>query len=236
MKKSLFVWIVLMSIGCQTLKQSPKYGFSEGFYKSRLFHKKLKSVYVLPGEDSIKVYTAKGLRQEGVDTANALKLAFPANEKPTAFENYTFRQNTIDLDVLSILLKYRPSVNAFPNQLNTSILNGAAYLGYRTDLYKLRYKQTPFQTFKREVTHYGFSVGIFTGIGAVRIDEFVTENNVNIQYDGFVNPSGIAAIVGVDKLSFGLLFGIDHLLDRNRKFWIYQAKPWVGLSVGLNLN
>lgn len=134
------------------------------------------------------------------------------------------------------LPKYDSVDEVNPNQLNTSILNGALFLGYRTDIHHLRYKKTPFQTYKREITHYGLSFGIFTGIGASRIDEFVTLNALTIQYDGFVNPSGVAAIIAVDKLTFGLTLGVDHLLDKNRKVWIYQGKPWMGLSIGLNLN
>ena len=232
----LILLILLFSESCEVLKHSSKYSFSEGYYKSRLEHKKLKNVYVIPADDSIKIYTAKRLRDALPDTTSSLKIAFPAQGRPSGFTHYTFRQNTFDVDVLSILLKYRPAIHGFPNQLNTSILNGAVYLGYRTDLYRLKYKQTPFRIYKRDVTHYGFSFGVFTGIGATRMDEFVTLHRIDIQYDGFVNPSGVAAIVGVDKLSFGLLLGEDHLLDKNRKLWIYQGKPWIGLSVGLNLN
>ena len=47
--------------------------------------------------------------------------------------------------------------------------------------------------------------------------------------------------------SFGLLVlingclvpkesGIDHLMDKNRKLWIYRGQPWIGLTIGLNLN
>ena len=78
--------------------------------------------------------------------------------------------------------------------------------------------------------------GVFTGIGATSINEHVTRNAVNIQYDGLVNPSGLAAILAVDKLTFGLTFVYDHLLDKNHNLWIYQGKPWIGLGVGLNLN
>jgi hypothetical protein len=114
--------------------------------------------------------------------------------------------------------------------------NGAVYFGYRSDLYRLSYKQTPLHVFKRNITHYGYSFGFFTGIGTARIDEYVTDNGINIQYDGAVNLSGVNIVVGVEKLSIGLAVGIDHLLDRNRKYWINEAEPWVGLSFGLNLN
>ena len=234
----LFYFLLLISFlySCQSLKQSSKYGFSEGYYKSRIFHKKLKSVYIVPGDDSIKVYTRKSLEKEKVDTSQSLKIAFPANKKPGNFDDYFFKQNTLDIDVLSILVKYRPAISGFPNQFNSSVLNGAVYMGYRSDFYHLRYQKTPLNTYKRKINHYGISFGAFTGLGATRVDPYVTPNALDIEYDGFVQVSGLAAIVAVNKLSCGLTFGVDHLLDRNRKSWIYQGKPWVGLSIGLNLN
>ena len=231
---SLLLVILLQS--CQTIKQSSKYGFNEGYYQSKLFHKKLKSVYVIPGEDSIKVYTTKALSKTSVDTVQSLKIAFPANHKPGNFDNYIFKQNSFDIDILSILFKFRSSVSGFPRQLNTSILNGAIYLGHRSDFYQLKYKKTPLNVLKRSITHYGFSIGGFTGIGASRIDPWVTQNALDIEYDGLVNVSGIALIIALDKLSFAVTLGVDHLLDQNSDVWIYQGKPWWGLGIGLNLN
>ncbi len=227
---------MLLLQSCQTIKQSSKYGFNEGFYKSRLYHKKLKSLYVIPEEDSIKVYTAKSLGKAMVDTSQSLKIAFSSVQKPGSFNNYVFRQNTLDIDVLSILCKYRPSVKSFPPQFNTSILNGAFYVGYRTDYYHISYQKSPVNIFKRSITHYGLSFGLFSGIGASRIDSYVTQNAITIEYDGLVNTSGIAAIFAIDKLSFGLNTGFDRLLDKNHKYWINNGKPWIGLSIGLNLN
>ena len=77
---------------------------------------------------------------------------------------------------------------------------------------------------------------MFTGIGAARIDPSVTNNGISYEYDGAVNLLGINAVLGVEKLSLGLAVGVDHLLDKNRKHWVNQAKPWVGISFGLNLN
>jgi hypothetical protein len=134
--------ILLLFQSCQMMRQSSKHGFNEGYYKSRLFRKKVKTLYVVPDADSIRVYSRKKLSKGAVDTAEALKLAFPANEKPAAFENYLFRQNTFDADLLSILFKYRPARHPYPHQINTSF-NGVIYIGYRTDMYHLRYQQTP---------------------------------------------------------------------------------------------
>lgn len=221
--------------GCTTLLQSPKYNFTEGYYYSRLFQKKTKHIYVVPGEDSIKIYSAKKLDRR-VDTTEALKIALPLNSKPPSFENYSFKKASLDLDVLNILFKLRPSIRGFPPQLNNNILNGAAYLGKRIDIYKINYRKTPLETYQRITNHYGYSVGLFTGIGASRIDEYVTLNALSIQYDGLVNVLGLAGLVALDKINFGLNVGVDHLLDKNRKVWIYQGKPWIGFSFGLNLN
>src|SRR5439155_22366743 len=107
----LIIFLPVLINSCQTLKQSSKYGFNEGFYKSRIFHKKLKKVYVVPENESIKIYTEKSLHKHIIDTVTSLKIVFPSNQKPREFENYLFRQNSLDLDILTILFKYRPSVS-----------------------------------------------------------------------------------------------------------------------------
>lgn len=230
---SIFLLYILSS--CETLKQSPKFGFNEGYYYSRLYHKKKKHIYVVPTDDSIKIYSVKKLG-EGVDTTDAIKLILPANEKPSAFESYSFQKTSLDMDVLNILFKLRPSVSEFPPQFNNNIFNGAFYLGDRLDVYKINYKSTPLGTYNRYTSHHGYSAGLFAGIGASRIDEFVTQNALSIEYDGVVGIYGICALMAIDKINFGLNVGEDHLFDHNRKLWIYQSKPWIGLSISLNLN
>ncbi|WP_121356158.1 hypothetical protein [Flavisolibacter nicotianae] len=226
---------VFTTTSCNVLKDSPKYGFSEGYYQSRIFHKKKKKVYVVPQDDSVKVYTAKSLQKQFVDTTSSLKIAFPPNQKPLQFEDYFFRKATFDIDVLTIPFKYRPAVARFPRQLNATF-NGALYAGFRSDLYRLSYSQTPLRLFKRRITHFGYSFGAIGGIGTSRIDEYVTNNNISIQYDGTVAFAGLNLLVGVETISIGLAVGADHLLDPNRKYWVNQGKPWFGVSFGLNLN
>lgn len=226
----------LLLVGsCQVIRQSPKYGFSEGYYYSRLYHKKLKHIYVVPDDDSIRIYSAKKLGHP-LDTASAPKIALPPNHKPAAFESYTFRKAGLDVDVLNILFKLRPALGDFPPQFNNNILNAAFYFGRRSDIYKITYRKNPLGNYRRFITHYGYSIGLFTGFGSSRIDEYVTGNALNIQYDGFVNLLGLCASVALDKVNFGLNLGFDHLLDQNRRLWMYQGKPWLGVSIGLNLN
>ena len=220
---------------CETLKHSAKHGFTEGFYRSHLHLKELKKVYVLPSDDMIKVFSAKTLKKDIVDTSECLKIAFPQDTKPLEFQTYFFRKNSFDFQALTVLFRYRFPLKDFPRQLTQSY-NGAAFIGYRSDIYRLSYKKTPLQLYKRSITHYGFSVGVFSGIGSERIDEFNTLNALSTEYDGIVSLSGIAAILSINKLSFGIALGADHLLDTNRKYWVSNGKPWVGISISLNLN
>jgi hypothetical protein len=68
------------------------------------------------------------------------------------------------------------------------------------------------------------------------MNPFVTNNNIQSEYDGVVLTKGLAGLVGVGEFTFGASLGFDNLLDKNRKNWIYENKPWVGFSVGFNIN
>ncbi len=232
----LLLLILVVSLqSCLTLKQSPKFGFNEGYYKSRIHQKKEKKVYVVPDGDSIKVYTKKAIKQASTDTLRPFKLAFPATEKPDSFEHYVFKSKTHDIDLITTFLKYRPAIAASPYQFAGIPFNMSAYLGYRTDSYHLVYKKTPLHQFKRTVLHYGFSVGVFTGLGSTHVNA-VAQDSTTVSYDGMINMSGVAAFLAIERFTYGISFGVDHLLDRHRKYWKYQGKPWIGISIGFNLH
>ncbi len=229
-----FISISCSLTSCEVLNNSSKYTFADGYYYSKLNTKKTKKYYVVAGSDSIKVYPSLLLTTK-TDTVSTIIIFFPPNKKPSAFTTYFFRTKTFDLDVLTTLFKYRAPVTGFPGQLNTGF-NGAIFSGYRTDFYKLSYNETPLHVATRQVTHYGFSVGGFAGLGTARIDDYVTLNRINYQYDGAVITTGLAAELGFNKINFGLTYGFDFLTDRNKHIWINNGKPWVGISLGLNLN
>ena len=43
-------------------------------------------------------------------------------------------------------------------------------------------------------------------------------------------------MIGLKTLTVGFGVGWDYLTDRDKNIWIYQNKPWIGLTLGLNLN
>ncbi len=183
----------------------------------------------MSGSDTIKAYRKTDLLEKKIDTTKAILIAFPV-QKPAKFTSLSFSRTSFDIDVLSVLFKYRPPSGGFPPQFNATF-NGAAYFGYRTDVYKLSYKETPLHVFNRNITHYGYSIGVFTGLGTARIDEYDTHNALAIEYDGLVNLSGIAVIIAIDKITGGLTLGVDHLLDKNSALWINNGRPGSGLAL-----
>lgn len=225
-------WLLLITQSCQPLKESSKYQLTEGFYK--MHGRSGGKIYLLTGTDTIKGYRKADLNTGSTDSIKAIRFLFPP-VKPANFRSLHFRRSTLDADVLTVLFKYRPHVWGFPPQFNTTF-NGAVYLGYRIDDYELSYKSSPLHVFRRNITHYGCSMGLFSGLGSAHIDGYNTNSRITIEYEGLVNLSGMAFILAIDKLTAGLTIGQDRLLDRNRKFWLNNGKPWIGLSLGLNLN
>lgn len=226
----LIVSLFIVMASCKGMKESSKYQFNEGTYKVRLADHRGKA-YVVVTDDSVKVYP---LNKPVFDSTEFIQLTFPSKTANAAQGRNVFVANSFDLDVLTILFKYRPSVKGFPNQFTTHF-NGAVYLGYRSDVFKIAYQKTPLY-YKRRIEHYGYSFGGFAGIGATAMNPWVTQNNITDEYDGFVISKGLALHIAVNAFTFGVAVGWDHLTDRNKRYWIYQGKSWVGITLGLNLN
>ena len=194
-------------------------------------------VYVYVNEDTLTAYPleeAGRLKRRNLITQPSI--SFPESiPQQNLREPHLFKKYSFDLDVLTIPFKYRPTADGVPRQLNTQF-NGALYAGYRTDRYRIRYSPTPLNVARREITHFGFSVGYFSGIGAETITPLVTNHIFQDEYDGIVWMNGVGGFIGINNFTFGLGIGLDYLLDHNRKHWVYQGKPWLGLALGLNVN
>lgn len=147
--------------------------------------------------------------------------------------NLNIYRYTFDIDILTIPVKIRPAVKDFPAQLNADF-SAAIYFGYRKDSYRIRSAPTNDPKFKISGAGYGY--GAFIGIGSVTMNQFVTKQHIDYEYNGFVLTGGFAGIYDAKKFNLGLAIGIDHLTDKNRKSWIYQDRIWLGLLFGINLN
>jgi len=231
---SILVMICVIMSACGVNRHTSKYSFTDGYYHSKLNGRKYKKYYVVTGSGSVKVYPASISRQLA-DTVRSKTFLFPPHIQPKDFKNQIFRSKNFDLDVITVIFKYRPPVTDYPAQLNTNF-NGAFYAGYRKDSYILSYNNTPLHVANRQIIHHGYSFGGFAGLGSARIDEFVTLRRIDYEYDGVVFTTGIASELDLDKINFVLLSGLDFLTDKNSHVWVNNKKIWVGIGIGLNLN
>ena len=235
MKQSLFYLILILLIvpGCSTINETSKHQMETGIYNVTNYNNR--RFYVNVKEESLLLHPLTKTKAGWMaDTATTSVINLSANN-PKDRQQIRFANQSFDLDVMSILLKYRPYTAGFPNQLNTNF-NAAEFVGYRTDLYILSYDKNPLNTYIRRINHFAFSIDGFVGLGVTQMNPFVTNNYIPSEYDGIVITKGIAGLIGVGEFTFGAALGFDHLMDKNRKAWIYQGKPWLGFTVGFNIN
>lgn len=135
---------------------------------------------------------------------------------------------------MTVGFKYRPTSLNLPRQLDTDF-NGNVYLGCRFDRFKISFKQTPIGQ-KKKYSHRALTFGGFGGIGSTAMTPWTTNNVISEEYNGLVITRGLALMGGINTLTVGVGVGWDYLTDRDKNIWIYQNKPWYGLTIGLNLN
>jgi hypothetical protein len=213
----IFAFTLLIMSGCAGLKDLPKYQLKNDYYLFKQAGAKPIDVFVDVQEDTLILISANKM---AVDV------------KPG--KDQTLMKKSFDVDIMTVLFKYRPQTLGFPRQLN-STFNGNVYFGYRIDRFKVHFKNTPIGT-KREINHSALTVGAFTGMGTAAINPWTTNYRTADEYDGLVLTRGIAVMIGVNSLTVGIGVGWDYLTDRDKDIWIYQNKPWYGLTLGLNLN
>ena len=160
--------------------------------------------------------------------------SIPRKIKMSEISDLKIYRYTFDVEILTIPFKIRPSVMGFPQQLNPNF-SAAVYLGHRRDSYRIRSLKSR-GTKKFKVSGVGYGYGGFIGLGAVTMNPFVTEQQIDYEYDGFVINCGFAGIYDAKKFNLGLAIGADYLMDKNQTNWIYQGRPWFGLLFGINLN
>lgn len=234
--KQAFLFTSLATIllcSCGTVKNY-KNSFADGYYRSKIFQEENTKVYVENTGDSILIYSVNPDNRVSNDLKKVVSF-MPQENSNLNMNVLIFNHYSIDLDFITVLSKYRPESGTMPGQVNSNF-NGSVYMGIRKDIYQLKYPKTPLNTYKRQIKHYGFSAGFFTGLGGASVNSGSTDNQVNNDYDGPIWSKGFATILGVNNASIGVLIGLDHLLDSNKGYWIYQGKPWFGIALGISLN
>lgn len=216
---SFFIFVILLLFilsSCANLRTAPRYQLRDGYYKLAENKAKLAKVYIKTLEDSIVVFTGNEVRKNPIAT------------------NAKLIRESFDLDIITVLFKYRPAIENLPRQLTTDF-NGNVYTGYRIDRFVRYLKPTPAGP-KVIVKHKALTIGLFAGIGSTSITPWTTNNQTIDEYNGLVLSKGIAFMAGINSLTVGIGVGWDTLTDRDKDIWIYQNKPWYGLTFGLSIN
>jgi hypothetical protein len=213
MYKLLCLFVLITLAGCAGLN---KYQLKNDYYEFHQPGQPSTKVFVRVNEDSVEVTTL----DESIEVIRG--------------QDEYFIKKSFDIDAMTVLFKYRPSSMGFPRQINSSF-NGNVYVGYRIDRFWLDYKNTPAGMVK-ELKHSALTVGGFGGIGTAFISPWSTNYRTTDEYDGVVLTKGVAFMVGINSLTVGFGVGWDNLTDRDKDIWIYQNKPWYGLTLGLNIN
>ena len=217
-RRLLYTIVVsIIFVSCSSIQYQPKYQLSDDTYTFKQEGLQPIKVFVDVTEDTFRILTL---------TKEPIKLM-------DGKDKY-FTKKSLDLDVLTILFKVRPAQKALPRQLNTNF-NGNVFVGYRVDRFHIHYKKT-LAGLQKELRHSGLSVGGFGGFGAATINPWTTNNQTTDEYDGFVLTRGLAVMVAINQVTIGLATGWDYLTDRDKNIWIYQNKPWLGVTLSLNIN
>ena len=237
MQRSLLKKIVLLIVpigilsSCSTLERASLHGLNDGFYQLKLDSAEKQAVYLDVSEDAISAYPTTDKQPQSKPW-----LIIPlASTDSIPFQQITFKKQGLDIDISTVLMKYRPSIGDLPAQLTTD-LNLALYAGWRFDYYTAEARKDPLKRSYAKIANRGFDFGFFAGPGTTLISPFTTRNKRSDEYNAMIVQGGFAGFIESNIASFGLAVGYDYLLSSDRDSWIYQNKPWVGFVVGVALN
>ncbi len=221
-------------ISCGSLKNSPCGELDGRRYRIKEKNE-IKELYLLTENGELNAYPI-------IDSNDPLlpdsmqKKVYPRivknNTLPAPLNLY---KNGINLELMVLPLKLRPSVENVPLQLNSDF-NGAIFVGYSFDKYNLSYNRITNNLSRRVLNNYKFSYGGFIGLGSTFMSPTTTAHQTDEEYDGVVLQKGIAGVIEVNNFTLGIALGFDNLLSSDRKIWIYENKPYFALSVGLDIN
>ena len=148
---------------------------------------------------------------------------------------FRYQSTAFDMDLTTMPLRYRPATSGLPGQLNDYNLNVNVHMGLRLDLG--RYRTTYFRRNQHsEIRSFSIGIGGIVGLAPTAINSFNTLGRVADEYQALGISYGLSTTFSFSSFSAGLAVGYEKLTDRNNKIWIYDNKPWIGLTLGVNLN
>lgn len=232
-RAAVFFILNLLASGCAPFDKIYSHEFASGYYKLKNSEKNAETVFVDLEDDSLIVYPVSSAgRRKTPDIHNSRGATLESIRPGDFLYNNTFVRTSADVDLSTVLIKYRPPAGDVPLQIGAHV-NGVGYIGFRKDYFRLKSSVSELNEFSTRVRHIGFDAGIFAGLGITPVNPTVTLNRTIQEYEGMVFQKGVSIFATYESLSVGLALGFDNLIGQDRKIWIYNQKPWLGLVLGI---
>jgi hypothetical protein len=231
----LFIWLTIFfqCAACAPFDKIYSHEFNDGYFRLKIPAKNPENIYLNKTDDSLKVYAVqKKNKFKLYDTTVVYGASLKSIPPGNTLYNSIFVKTSADIDLSTVLLKFRPASGNVPSQLSSNV-NGILYAGFRKDFFKLKSGFSELHEMSSFIRHTGIDFGIFAGIGISPVNPTVTMNRTIQEYDGIVFQKGIAVFGTFENMSVGLALGFDNLLDHNKAIWIFNNKPWLGLAFGI---
>jgi hypothetical protein len=231
----LLNWLTIFSLttACAPFDKIYSHEFDDGFFKLKSSGKNPENIYLNITDDSLKVYSVQKenkfkLSDNIVFCGADLKSVAPGDP----LYNSTFVKTSADIDLSTVLLKFRPTKGNVPSQLSTNF-NAIFYTGFRKDFFKLKSSFSELHELSSFIRHTGFDFGLFVGIGITPVTPTTTMTRTIQEYDGIVFQKGFSVFGTFENMSVGLAIGFDNLIGHDKNIWIYNQKPYIGLVFGI---
>ena len=134
--KYLFLLLAALYLlpSCNTLEKVSSHGLQNGYYQLKSKKGESQKVYLEVTDEKIVAYAPKNLKE-------IWSAGLPQPDSMPR-QQIVLKKQSLDVDITSVVMKYRPSVHGLPGQLTTDF-NIALYAGWRHDSYRVRGRKDP---------------------------------------------------------------------------------------------
>jgi hypothetical protein len=233
----LFPFFLLAALivlpGCWTLKNTSTQKINNRFFK-QAGRTDSKDLFVKGDEDQVEIFRINSKNFTCDFDSSTVEIYPLILCEKNILPRITFHENAFKMNFITLPLKLRPAVKEVSHQLNCDF-NGSICAGYSKNRYNIDYLNHKSGLYVRNISNYEFFYGLFMGIGNTFISPTTTDHAIDDEYDGVVLQKGIAVYMGYNNLKAGIAIGMDNLLGKDRKNWIYENRPYLAFTLGFNI-
>jgi hypothetical protein len=258
---TLCINILLAAWGCASVRQRNEitalnqvftipgkqqlFVFSKGKVVSKTLPHRAKAALYEKGDTLYAEFIANSLRPDDknpstIDQTDSLSTLFVhynpvLNKLQEKSPWFRYKTSGLDIDLVTMPLQYHFATDGLPGQLNDYPLNFHVHIGLLSEIG--RYRTTYFRRNRRsEIQSFSFGIGGLIGLSPMLVNSFNTNGAVPDEYQALGINYGLSSVFSFKSISAGFALGYSKLTDRNDPVWVYNNQPWLGLTLGINLN